>query len=109
DLAEIGWVCKRRFCAVLVLTCHFSGFTVGSPLKNRKSATVATEMASLFTLLGAPASLRPDGGPCFRGRPLAEMLSLRAVRHRVESPYASFSNGLAERAVASVKFLARQL
>ncbi|EER03153.1 gag/pol/env polyprotein, putative [Perkinsus marinus ATCC 50983] len=109
DLAEMGWDRKRRLCAVLVLTCHFSGFTVVSPLKDQKSATVATEMASLFDLLGAPALLRTDGGPCFRGRPLAEMLSLRAVEHRVVSPYAPFSNGLAERAVASVKFLARQL
>ncbi|KAF4759545.1 hypothetical protein FOZ63_018553, partial [Perkinsus olseni] len=37
------------------------------------------------------------------------MLSSRSVTHHILPPYAAFSNGLAERAIASLKFLARQL
>ncbi|KAF4651199.1 hypothetical protein FOL47_000598, partial [Perkinsus chesapeaki] len=109
DLAEMCWDRKRRFCAVLLMTCHFSGFCVVAPLRDQKSLTVASEMSRIFDLLGCPVLLRTDGGPCFRGKALRDFLETRAVQHRILSPYSPFSNGLAERAIASVKFLTRQL
>ncbi|KAF4730306.1 hypothetical protein FOZ62_010676, partial [Perkinsus olseni] len=109
DLAEMGWDKKRRYSAVLLMTCHYSGYCTASPLKDQRSLTVAGEMSRLFDLLGHPVRLRTDGGPCFKGRPLADMLSSRSVTHHILPPYAAFSNGLAERAIASLKFLARQL
>ncbi|KAF4649627.1 hypothetical protein FOZ61_001123, partial [Perkinsus olseni] len=109
DLAEMGWDKKRRYSAVLLMTCHYSGYCTASPLKDQRSPTVAGEMSRLFDLLGHPVRLRTDGGPCFKGRPLADMLSSRSVTHHILPPYAAFSNGLAERAIASLKFLARQL
>ncbi|KAF4737096.1 hypothetical protein FOZ63_002062, partial [Perkinsus olseni] len=43
DLAEMGWDKKRRYSAVLLMTCHYSGYCTASPLKDQRSLTVAGE------------------------------------------------------------------
>ncbi|EER17277.1 hypothetical protein Pmar_PMAR008149, partial [Perkinsus marinus ATCC 50983] len=55
------------------------------------------------------AVLRTDRGPCFRSKPFADFVQSRAIAHKLLPPYSPFSNGIVERAVAAVKFVARQV
>ena len=60
-------------------------------------------MRNTFITLGLPEMLVTDNGPFFMSSEFADYIKHNAIRHVILSPYHPSSNGLAERAVQTMK------
>ena len=69
------------------------------------SATAVTiaKMRSSLATLGLPEQLVTDNGPSFTSEEFAEFLQMNGIKHTTTAPYHPGSNGLAERAVQTLK------
>ena len=56
-----------------------------------------------FSTHGLPNTIVSDNGPCFTAHELEQFVKTNGVRHITTSPWHPASNGLAERAVQTVK------
>ncbi|MEL6359074.1 MAG: DDE-type integrase/transposase/recombinase, partial [Bacteroidota bacterium] len=88
----------------LICVDQWSGF----PLYKRLGATtvkaVTDILSSWFNMFGWPASIRSDGGPQFSSA-FTQFCKCHGIDHQLSSPYNPKSNGLAESAVKSVKYI----
>ena len=75
------------------------------------SATSSThtvrQLLSIFARHGLPEELFTDNGPQFSAREFSEFTSRYKIRHNTSSPYFPQANGMAERAVKTIKALMR--
>ena len=60
-------------------------------------------MRSSFATLGLPEQLVTDNGPSFTSEEFALFLQMNGIKHITTAPYHPGSNGLAERAVHTLK------
>ena len=70
------------------------------------SSTAATTIEKLmlsFSTHGLPNTIVSDNGPCFTAHEFKQFVKTNGVRHITTSPWHPASNGLAERAVQTVK------
>ena len=73
------------------------------------SAVTVRLLRQIFVTHGLPRTIVSDNGSCFTSIEFQEFLSNNGVRHARTSPYHPSSNGLAERAVQTLKVsLSRQ-
>ena len=98
DLFEFG---KHHY---LVLVDHFSGFTFVHRLTSLKTSAITSKLLEWFQDHGFPMTFRTDGGPQFR-QPFKDFCHQHDILHELSSPYNPQSNGLAESAVKSMKYL----
>ena len=67
------------------------------------SAVVIEELRVLFAKFGLPESLVTDNATCFTSQEFKFFLKKNGIHHTTSAPYHPASNGLAERAVQTVK------
>ena len=70
---------------------------------NSTAQTTIDKMRTTFAALGIPEQVVSDNGPAFKSEEFKEFLRKNCVRHSMTSPYHPASNGLAERAVQTLK------
>ena len=88
---------------VLVMIDYYSKWVEAIPLPTCDAAATAREvLINLIARFGTPAEVISDNGPSFQGV-LAQFLRERQIRHRLITPGLPRSNGLAERAVKTIK------
>ena len=79
-----------------------SGFVMASPTTNQSTASALQFIHTIDSIYGYPSELRSDDGPAFR-EAFTKELSRFGIFHKKSAPYCPAENGLAERAVQSVK------
>ncbi len=67
------------------------------------SSTTISKLRSVFATFGLPEMIVSDNGPAFTSAELKEFVEKNGMRHLTTAPYHAASNGLAERAVQTVK------
>ena len=67
------------------------------------SSCVIEELRSLFAKFGLPEMVVTDNGTCFVSAEFEQFLRSNGIKHTTSAPYHPASNGLAERAVQTVK------
>lgn len=87
----------------LIIQDDFSKFLRVIPTRNCDSATVMRWLDNLISEDGTPESLVTDNGSAFTSREFSEYLKRRRINHLRSPKYHQSSNGLAERAVQTVK------
>ena len=60
-------------------------------------------LTNLFSMFGAPKTVKTDNGPPFNGKEFAEFLKDYGVHHRKSTPLWPQANGMVERLVRTVK------
>ena len=99
-------LCERRGEHYLVIVDHYSGWIEIEWLrKNTTSQNIITHMKSQMARHGIPDKLTTDNGPQFSSREFREFAIVYGFEHITSSPYKPNSNGLAEKAVQTVKRL----
>lgn len=94
---------------VMVCVEHLSKHVELIPIPDKEPETVASALThAVIGRFGAPAEIVTDGGSEWKGA-FADLLSKLFIDHRVTSANHPESNGLAERAVQTVKRSLRKL
>ena len=88
----------------LAMVDRFSGFPFAARLRNTYMNVTFNVLLGWFREWGFPGTIRSDNGPQF-GSKFAQLCQAHGIKHETSSPYCPASNGLAEAAVKSVKFL----
>lgn len=88
----------------LIMVDRFSGYPFYTLLRSLNTESVTKHLTAWFQEYGYPTVIRSDGGPQFR-HSFNEFCKENAITHELTAPYNSQSNGLAEAAVKSIKFL----
>ena len=98
---------KNRF--VLTLIDYTTRWVEAAPLKETTTSAVSEELINFFSRFGLPSVVLSDGGPQFTSDQMEDVLRNLGVMHSVSSPYHPQSNGLCERANATIKSLIKKL
>ncbi|NQZ62984.1 reverse transcriptase domain-containing protein [Crocosphaera sp.] len=98
---------KHRF--VLTLIDYATRWVEAVPLKETCTTTVAEELLNIFSRVGLPLVLLSDGGSQFTSEQMEEILRTLGIEHAVSTPYHPQSNGLCERANATIKAMIKKL
>merc|ERR1711895_275075 len=98
---------KHRF--VLTLIDYATRWVEAIPLKETCTTTVAEELLNIFSRVGLPLVFLSDGGSQFTSEQMEEILRLLGINHPVSTPYHPQSNGLCERANATIKSMIKKL
>ena len=88
---------------VLVVVDAGSGWIEAFPTRDRSSGTVIKCLRTIFTRFGVPELLVSDNGKEFVSRELNVWLERQGVKKMESPPYFPRANGLAERAVHTLK------
>jgi len=88
----------------LVMVDRYSGYTWTKQLTKTSTRAVTSTMEGWFSMFGLPDSIRTDGGPQFRTE-FIEWCENKGIDHELSSAYNPNSNGLAEAAVKTTKYL----
>lgn len=88
---------------ILVVVDSFSGWIEALPATTATSATTVELLRTTFARFGLPTCLVSDNGTPFTGAEYQDFVKKNGIRHIRAAPYQPQSNGLAERAVRSVK------
>ena len=73
------------------------------------SEVTIDKLREAFAAHGIPQTLVSDNGPCFTSKEFAKFVKMNGVRHVRSAPYHPATNGLAERAVQTVKSALRKM
>ena len=88
---------------MLVCVEHFSKWIEAFPMTSKQSAEVAYHLLhGVISRYGAPAQVVTDGGGEFAGE-VENLLRKCLIDHRITSAQHPQANGLAERAVGTIK------
>jgi len=98
DLFETGG------CKWIAMVDRYSGYTWAKQMKSTSTKATTAIIENWLNMFGLPTSIRTDGGPQFRTE-FREWCESKGIRHKVASAYNPNSNGLAEAAVKSTKYL----
>jgi transposase InsO family protein len=99
DLYEVKWT------HFVVMCDRFSYFCWAAPLSTLKSSTVIKTMNAWFHGVGFPHYVYSDSGPQFNAAEFKNYCAKHYIRPLVSSACFPQSNGLAEAAIKSVKYL----
>ena len=86
----------------IVAADRCSGFIMASPTNNQSTETALQFIHKIGAIYGYPTELRTDDGPSFR-EAFTKELNRFGIFHKKSAPYCPSGNGLAERAVQSIK------
>ncbi|KAF4531062.1 hypothetical protein B566_EDAN019044 [Ephemera danica] len=87
----------------LIMVDTFSTWIELADSANQDAPTVIVACSQWFSHLGLPDECVSDNGPAFRAEPFAHFLWAHGVKQTFTPPYHPASNGLAERAVRTIK------
>ena len=87
----------------LVIVDAHSKWIESFPTKNATSTVVIDCLRSVFARFGVPNTVVTDNGTCFVSSEFEAYLKSNGIKHYTSAPYHPASNGLAERAVQTVK------
>jgi len=89
----------------LLLVDYYSKWIEVRKVFNQTASVVIDEIKSVFSCYGVPKVLRSDNGPCYSSDLFKEFAKEWGFIHRTSSPRYPESNGMAERAVGTIKTL----
>ena len=93
---------------ICVVTDHFSGFTIGWPMKNIVTDKVARDVYDrVFTIHGCPTSIVSDRGPQFVSALWDEVCKIMNIRKCLSSAFHPKTNGSVESRNRSITELLR--
>ena len=95
-----GPVAGKMF--LVVIDAHSKWIEV-SPMVTATSLTTIQQLRQMFARFGLPDIIVSDNGPQFASSVFAEFCRSNGIRHTLVAPYHPASNGLAERAVRTIK------
>ena len=99
---------SRGHVYAMIVIDHFSKFLTLIPLPDKKSETIAYALdLHIFSRFGAPAEVITDQGTEFRGA-VDTLLQRYQITHRTTSANHPQADGLAERAVQTMKHTLRR-
>ena len=88
----------------LILVDYYSNFIEVAPLQNdTKSVTVIKHIKASIARHGIMETLISDNGPQFVSDAFAKFVKAYGIKHVISSPTYPQSNGLAEKAVQTIK------
>ncbi|CAI2737870.1 unnamed protein product, partial [Dicrocoelium dendriticum] len=87
---------------LLLIDAHSKWIDV-YPVAHPTTETTISKMRSSFAIFGIPETLCTDNGPCFTSKEFEIFMNSNGVQHVRTAPYHPASNGLAERAVQTIK------
>jgi hypothetical protein len=89
----------------LLVVDYYSHYVEVAKLDDTKSRTVVNHTKSIFARHGIPSVVRSDNGPQYTAQEYKQFSKEWLFEHQTSSPYYPKSNGLAEKAVQTVKRL----
>ena len=88
----------------LIVVDSYSGYPFVARLRGTQTEDILEHLRNIFHMFGYPLTIRSDNGPQYRA-PFKAFCEEHDITHETASPYAPWSNGLAEAAVKAVKQL----
>ena len=88
---------------LLILIDAHSKWIEAHPMSTITSSATAQCCRKIFATFGIPEVLVTDNGPSFVSAEFEQFLKKNTIRHKTSPPYHPATNGLAERAVQTVK------
>ena len=82
---------------------YFSKFIEVDHLRSTTSSAIITALSAHFARHGIPEVFVSDNGPQYASHAFAVFLARQGIEHRTSSPHHPQSNGMAERAVRTIK------
>ena len=89
----------------LLVVDYYSRYIEVAKLDDTKSRTVVNHAKSIFARHSIPSVVRSDNGPQYSAQEYQQFAKEWKLEHQTSSPYYPKSNGLAEKAVQTVKRL----
>lgn len=88
---------------ILVIVDAHSKYIDAHIMSSATSAATIVRLRQTFATHGLPSSIVSDNGTAFTSKEFADFCTKNGIKHIKSSPYHPASNGLAERAVQTVK------
>ena len=98
-------ICELKGVRYLVVIDYYSRYIEVKKLSSTKSSKVIAFFKAMFSHHGIPSILICDNGPQLVSKEMKEFVASYGFKQITSSPYYAQSNGLAERAVRTVKAL----
>ena len=89
---------KGKFCYILVITDHYTKYSIAVPTKNQEAKTVAKILIDQFIVhYGIPERLHSDQGGSFEGKVIKHFCKLLGIEKSRTTCYHPEGNGIVER------------
>lgn len=88
---------------LLIVVDSHSKWMEAVPLKTSTAGTTVNALRTLFSTFGLPRTIVTDNGSQFSSQEFQTFAALNGIKHMRAAPYQPQSNGLAERAVRTIK------
>ena len=113
-LPDLPWqklaadLCEHKGRQYLIVIDYFSRWLEILELPKTNSETVIQKLKSIFVRYGTPEELMTDNGPQFTAEQFRCFAAEYDFQHVTSSPHFPQSNGMAERAVKTAKWILKQ-
>ena len=88
---------------ILIIVDAHSKYIDAHVVSAATTSATLTKLRQTFAILGLPSTVVSDNGSCFCSEEFEQFCRANGIKHIKSSPYHPSSNGLAERAVQTVK------
>ncbi|KAL2091867.1 hypothetical protein ACEWY4_011665 [Coilia grayii] len=105
DIAYMTPIGEKRNKYALVVVDNAGGDGEMFPLRVMTASNIAQGLCRFFSSRKTAKSLRTDNAMNFRGNPIQRLLEQLGIKHVASIPYKSNTNGVAERAIRTIKEL----
>ena len=97
---------QRGMCCFLLIVDLATKYVAAAALKNQQADSLKHALwEKLFSVFRVPQKLRSDQGKTVDGKVINDLCEYLCIAKEISSPYYPEGNGLAERAIGSVKSL----
>lgn len=100
---------KERNAYLIVIIDSFSRFIWLAPSPSNTALDAARALLSVFGIIGCPAQIRSDNGPCYASAVMSEFLKLANITHHKVAAYNPKQNSIVERSNRQILHHARCL